>query len=137
MLAGILLPCALSMAACATTPVVTTVDRPVPQRLLSPCPRPGDRPDLRDPLSDCLRELVLVTHVGLDADTTPAEGLDSLASVGKVTRRRQLVASRCERLAHVQGDDVCPLFGKHQRVAPALPAGRPGDECNFSFDSSH
>lgn len=48
MLAGILLPCALSMAACATTPVVTTVDRPVPQRLLSPCPRPGDRPDQGD-----------------------------------------------------------------------------------------
>jgi len=36
------------MAGCATGPVVTAVDRPPPQRLLTPCRRPADRPDEGD-----------------------------------------------------------------------------------------
>jgi hypothetical protein len=42
---GSLLPCGLLMVACDTTPVVATVDRPAPQRLLESCHRPDDRPD--------------------------------------------------------------------------------------------
>ena len=51
--AGSLLPCGLLMVACDTAPVVATVDRPAPQRLLEACQQvPEVSPGVRCPTGE-------------------------------------------------------------------------------------
>src|ERR1700761_2543643 len=110
--------------------------------------RPGDDRRVRDDdvkppaeLGDTLVKDGLdhgqVPDVGLAGDNPPAERLDLLDGLREVVLGGEWVAEPVRRRTRVDRDDVGALLRDPDGMRPALPARRPGDEGDLTFQKPH
>jgi hypothetical protein len=97
----------------------------------------ADRSELRRPFVEHSLQRGNVTNVGLAGDDAPPQRFDLLNRLLQVLRSRHRIGHRVDLLAYVDGDDIGTLLSEPDRVATALTARGPGDECNLAVELSH
>ena len=78
-----------------------------------------------------------IAHVGLPCHDSPVELLDLLRRLGQVLGPGQRVGVGLDVAADVDRDDVGPLLGQAEGMAPSLTPGCSGDESDLSLDATH
>ncbi|KAF0962751.1 hypothetical protein MLGJGCBP_04055 [Rhodococcus sp. T7] len=90
-----------------------------------------------DTCIDRLLQLGEVTHVCLLCDYPATRPLDQAHRLVQLLARPARIGHLRYVVAQVDGDDVGTLLGEPDRMATALTACGPGNEDNFSADTSH
>jgi hypothetical protein len=90
-----------------------------------------------DALVERRLESVVVAHVRLRGDDPPAQRLDLPGGLRQILLGGRTVRCARDPLEHVDRDDVRAFRRQTDRVRPALPARRSGDEGDLALDSSH
>ena len=80
----------------------------------------------------------LIGHSGCGKSTVLniVAGLYRATEGGVILEGKEVLDPGPDRPADVDGDDVGALLRQPHRVAAALPARRPGDECDLAFYTS-
>jgi hypothetical protein len=78
------------------------------------------------------RQRSLIADVCLAGRDARAGVLDKLDGRGEIVGGGQRIRHAGDLIAKVDGDDVGALGSQSHRVGAALPAGRAGDQRNFS-----
>ena len=85
---------------------------------------------------DGVAQFVALADVGHPRQDPTADLLDRALGLGQVIGRGQRVGIGRDVAADVDGDDVGTFPGHRDRVRPALPARRAGDESDLAFQLS-
>ena len=94
-------------------------------------------PERLQPFVEHFDQLLPEAHVTLAGNDLAARRLDLLDGLLEILERGVGVVHAGDGGTDVNGDDVGPLLRQPYRMAPALAARHPGDECDFPLELAH